>query len=150
MGGISRYVLEKLQARTGLGTGVIVGYVLQVVIGIAATILLFVAIFFVLADYLALGGTLTSISMLAAVVVLLVGAMLWTSSARKKTIAKAQRALAQHRVVGLNPPLLAAGLQLGQKMGWRQALPILVAVIAASGVAAEWSRRRHHNGHPEY
>src|SRR5712672_711587 len=150
MGGISRYVLEKLQARTGLGTGVIVGYVVQVVIGIAATILLFVAIFFVLADYLALGGTLTSISMLAAVVVLLVGAMLWTSSARKKTIAKAQRALAQHRVVGLNPPLLAAGLQLGQKMGWRQALPILVAVIAASGVAAEWSRRRHHNGHPEY
>ena len=150
MGGISRYVLEKLQARTGLGTGVIVGYVVQVVIGIAATILLFVAIFFVLADYLALGGTLTSISMLAAVVVLLVGAMLWTSSARKKAIAKAQRALAQHRVVGLNPPLLAAGLQLGQKMGWRQALPILVAVIAASGVAAEWSRRRHHNGHPEY
>jgi uncharacterized membrane protein len=150
MGGISRYVLEKLQARTGLGTGVIVGYVLQVALGIASIILLFVAIFFVLADYFALGGTLTSISMLVAVVVLLVGAMLWTNSARKKTIAEAQRALARHSMIGLNPPLLAAGAQVAQKMGWRQALPILVALITASGVAAEWSRRRHHDGHPEY
>jgi hypothetical protein len=69
---------------------------------------------------------------LVAVVVLLAGAMLWTSSARKKTMAEAQRALARHRMVGLNPPLLAAGLQVGQKIGWRQALPSLVALITAS------------------
>jgi hypothetical protein len=147
MGGLSRYVLEKVQAKTGLSTGVIIGYALQVVLGIASAILFFVAIFFVLADYFRFGGTATSIGMFLTFVVLLIGAFLWTGSARKKTMADAERALARHSIVGLNPPLLTAGLQVGQKIGWRRALPALMILVVASGVAAEWSRRRHYDHH---
>ena len=50
-------------------------------------------------------------------VLLLVSAMLWTSSAKKKTIAEAERALHAHSFVSMNAPILNVGMQLGQKLG---------------------------------
>jgi hypothetical protein len=144
MGGLSNYLLEKVQSKTGLSTPVVIGYALQALFGIGAAILFFVALFFIFSDYLDFGATTTSVGMFLAFVLLLVSAMLWTSSAKKKAIADAERALEGHSFVNLNAPLLNAGLQFGQKVGWRRALPALVALFAASGVAAEWSRRRHH------
>jgi hypothetical protein len=150
MSAFSQYVLEKAQAKTGLSTNVIVGYALQAAFGIGSAILFFVALFFVFSDYLGFGGTTTSIGMFLMFVLCLVSAMLWTSSAKKKTIADAERALDGQSFVSRNAPLLNAGLQFGQKVGWRRALPALVALFAASGVAAEWSRRRHHRDDPAY
>jgi hypothetical protein len=143
MGGLSNYLLEKVQSKTGLSTAVIVGYALQGLFGIGATILFFAALFFVFSDYLGFGATTTSIGMFLAFVLLLVSAMLWTSGAKKKTIADAERALQAHSFVSMNAPLLNVGMQLGQKLGWRRTLPALLALFAVSGVAAEWSRRRH-------
>jgi hypothetical protein len=150
MSGISDYLLEKAQSKTGLSTAVLIGYALQGVFGIGAAILFFVALFFVLSDYFGFGGTATSIGMFLFFVLLLVGATLWTSSAKKKTIANAERALEAKSFVHLNAPLLQAGVQLGQKMGWRQAVPALLALFAATGIATEWTRRRHTNDHPDY
>jgi len=144
MGGISTYLLEKLQSKTGLSTAVIVGYALQAFFGIASTILFFAAVFFVFSNYFDFGPTATSIGMFLAFVLLLVSTMLWTSSTKKKKIEDANRALQDHRFVGVNMPLLNIGVQAGQKLGWRRALPALLALFAASGVVAEWSRRRHH------
>jgi hypothetical protein len=118
--------------------------------GVGSAILFFVALFFVFADYFGFGGTTTSIGMFLMFVLLLASAMLWTNSAKKKTIADAERAIEGHSFVSLNAPLLNAGLQFGQKVGWRRAVPALVALFAASGVAAEWSRRRHHRDDPAY
>jgi hypothetical protein len=143
MSGLSQYLTEKAQAKTGLSTNVLVGYGLQVVLGIGSTILLFVALFFIFADYFGFGATTTSIGMFLLFVLLLVSAIIWTDSAKKKTINDAERALEQHSLIGLNAPLLSAGMQLGQKLGWRRAVPAIVALFAATGVAAEWSRRRH-------
>src|SRR4249919_3970898 len=143
MGRLWQYVLEKAQAKTGLSTNVIVGYALQAVFGIGSAILFFVALFFIFSDYFGFGGTTTSIGMFLMFVLFLISAMLWTSSAKKKTIADAERAMEEYSFVHLNAPLLNAGLQFGQKVGWRRALPALLALFAASGVAAEWSRRRH-------
>lgn len=143
MNSLSDYVLEKAQSKTGLSTAVVVGYGLQALFGIGSVILLFVAIFFVFSNYLAFGPTATSIGMFFAFVVMLAGAMLWTSSAKKRTMEDAQRALQGHSFIGLNAPLLNAGVQLGRKMGWQKALPALFALFAATGVAAEWSRRHH-------
>jgi hypothetical protein len=81
--------------------------------------------------------------MFVSFVLLLVGAIIWTSSAKKKTVKDAERALERHSLIGLNAPLLGAGMQLGQKIGWRRALPVIVVLLAATGVAAEWSRRHH-------
>src|SRR4051812_37517591 len=144
MNGLSNYLLEKAQSKTGLSTAVIVGYGMQVVFGIGTAILFFVALFFVFSDYLGFGGTTTSIAMLIVFVVLFVSAMLWTASAKKRTIADAELALQEHSFVGMSSPLLNVGMQLGQKVGWRRAIPALLAFFAASGVAAEWSRRRYH------
>jgi hypothetical protein len=150
MSAISQYVIEKAQAKTGLSTNVIVGYALQAVFGVGSAILFFVALFFVFSDYFGFGAKKTSIGMFLMFVLFLISAMLWTSSAKKKTIADAERALDGHSFVNQNAPLLNAGLQFGQKVGWRRAVPALVALIAASGVAAEWSRRRHHHDDPAY
>jgi hypothetical protein len=150
MGGLSQYVLEKVQAKTGLSTNVIVGYALQAVFGIGSAILFFVALFFIFSEYFGFGGTTTSIGMFLLFVLLLLSAMLWTSSTKKRTIADAERALERHSFASLNAPLLTAGIQLGHKVGWRRALPTLVALFAASGVVAEWSRRRRHRQYPDY
>ena len=147
---LSQYVLEKAQGKTGLSTNVIVGYALQAAFGIGSAILFFVALFFVFSDYFGFGGTTTSIGMFLMFVLLLVSAMLWTSNAKKKTIADTERALDGHGFVSLNAPLLNAGLQFGQKVGWRRAFSALLALFAASGVAAEWSRRRHQHDDPAY
>ena len=150
MNGISKYLLEKVQSKTGLGTPVIIGYALQALFAIGATVLLFVALFFIFSDYLGFGSTTTSIGMFLAFVLLLVGAMLWTSGAKKKTVADAERALQAHSFISMNAPLLNAGMQFGQKVGWRRALPALLALFAASGIAAEWSRRHHHQDDASY
>jgi hypothetical protein len=143
MGAFSQYILEKAEAKAGLCTNVIVGYALLAVFGIGS-ILFFVTFVFIFSEYFSFGGSATYIGMFLMFVVCLVRAMLWTSSAKKKTIADAQRALEGHSFVRLNAPLLNAGLLFRQKVGWQRALPALVALFAASGVAAEWSRRRHH------
>jgi hypothetical protein len=150
MSGLSNYLLEKVQSKTGLGTAVIVGYALQAAFGVGATILFFVALFHVFSDYFGFGATTTSIGMFLAFVLLLVIAMLWTNGAKKKTIEDAERALQLHSLATMNAPLLNIGVQVGQKIGWRRAFPALLALFAASGVAAEWSRRRHHSQDPTY
>ena len=88
-----------------LSTNVIVGYALQAAFGIGSAILFFVALFFVFSDYFGFGGTTTSIGMFLMFVLFLVSAMLWTSSAKKKTIADADRVLEGHSFVSLNAPL---------------------------------------------
>jgi len=118
--------------------------------GSRAVILFFVALFFVFSDYFGFGGTTTSIGMFLMFVLFLVSAMLWTSSAKKKTVADAERALEGHSFVSLNAPLLNAGLQFGRKVGWRRALPALLALFAASGLAAEWSRHRQQHDDRAY
>jgi len=150
MGTISNYLLEKVQSKTGLSTAVIVGYALQAVFGIGATILFSVALFHVFSDYFRFGPTTTSIGMFLAFILLFVGAILWTNNAKKKTIEDAERALQLHSFGSLNAPLLNIGMQVGQKLGWRRALPALLALFAASGAAAEWSRRRHQSQDPTY
>jgi len=149
MGGLSRYIIEKAQAKTGLSTSVLVGYAAQAVLGIGSTILFFVALFFIFSDFFRFGVTATSIGMFLGFVLLLVGAILWTSSAKKKTVHDAERALERHSLIGLNAPLLSAGLQIGQKLGWQRAVPAVLVLIAATGVAAEWSRRHNHHGREE-
>jgi len=144
MNSLLRYLLEKLQSKTGLGAAVLVGYGLQVLFGVVSAVLFLIALFFVVSDYFGFGSTATSIGMFLVFVLLFVISMLWTSSAKRKTIAEAERALQAHSFVNLNAPLFNAGLQLGQKIGWRKAIPTVLGLFVASGVAAEWSRRRYY------
>jgi Zn-dependent protease with chaperone function len=147
---LAQYLIEKVQAKTGLSTRVFIGYAAQAVLGIGSTILFFVALFFIFSDYLGFGGTTTSIGMFLLFVLLLVGAMLWTSRTKKKTIDDAERALEGRSLMGVNAPILTVGMQMGQKVGWHRAVPAMLALAAVTGVGAEWTRRHHqHRDHQD-
>jgi hypothetical protein len=146
MNALARYALNTAKAKTGLSTGVLVGYAAQAVLGLSAFILFFVAIFFVLSDWLALGATKTSIGLFLLFAVLLVGSIIWTNNAKEKTKNAAQRALNRPREpFPFSPPLVGLVLDIGRKVGWRRAVPVVLITVAATGVAAEWTRRHRNN-----
>ena len=147
MNALTRYLVNTAQAKTGLNSSVVIGYLAQAALGVATVVLFLVAVFFVFSDYFAFGGTKTSIGMFLVFLLLLVGSAVWTSSAKKRTKEAAARALrAPKAPIIFSPPLLKAGLQFGRTVGWRRLLPAAVVTLAVTGVAAEWARRHHHNG----
>jgi uncharacterized membrane protein YbhN (UPF0104 family) len=148
MSAFTRYLVNTAQAKTGLGISVIAGYLLQAAFGLITAALFLVAVFFVFADYFAFGGTATSVGMFLGFAALLAGSMFYTSSAKRRTKEQAERALSVRAapILLLNPPLLKASLQMGHQIGWRRLLPAAVVALAATGVAAEWTRRHHTNG----
>jgi hypothetical protein len=147
---LTRYLLNTAQAKTGLSGSVVIGYVAQAALGVTTVVLLLVAVFNVFADYFGFGGTKTSIGMLLVFLAMSAGSAIWTSNAKKRTKEGALRALSAPKVpIIFSPPLLKAGLQFGRTVGWRRLLPAAVVTLAATGVAAEWARRHHHNGRAE-
>jgi hypothetical protein len=116
-------------------------------LGLLAAILGLITIFFVFADWLGFGATATSIGMFLVFLVLLIGSVVWTNSAKAHTAENAQRALSSRGSSPLlSPPLLTAGIRLGRTVGWRRAVPATLLTLVATGVAAEWSRRRRSDG----
>jgi len=147
MNALTRYLVNTAQAKTGLSSSVVIGYLAQAGLGVTTVVLLLVAVFFVFSDYFGFGGTKTSIGMFLVFLALLAGSAVWTSSAKKRTKEEAQRALSAPKApIIFSPPLLKAGLQFGRTVGWRRLLPAAVVTLAATGGAAEWARRHHHNG----
>ena len=147
MNALTRYLVNTAQAKTGLSSSVVIGYLAQAALGLATVVLLLVAVFFVFSDYFGFGGTKTSIGMFVVFLSSLLGTAVWTRSAKKRTKEEAARALSAPKApIIFSPPLLKAGLQLGRTVGWRRLLPAAVVTLAATGVAAESARRHHHNG----
>ena len=110
MNALTRYLLNTAQAKTGLSSSVVIGYVAQAALGVATVVLLLVAVFFVFSDYFGFGGTNTSIGMFLVFLALLVGSAVWTSSAKKRTKEEAERALSAPKApIIFSPPLLKAG-----------------------------------------
>ena len=147
MNALARYLTNVAQARTGLGSSVLIGYAAQAVLALVTAVLGLVAIFLVFADWLAFGATATSIGMFAAFAALLIGSVVWTTNAKKRTIENAQRALTAPKAPALlSPPLLTAGIRLGRMAGWRRFVPAALLMVVATGVAAEWTRWRSPHG----
>jgi hypothetical protein len=63
MNALSRYVVNTAQVKTGLSTGVLIGYAAQTALGLATAILFLITVFFVFSDWLDFGATKTSIGM---------------------------------------------------------------------------------------
>jgi hypothetical protein len=97
MNSLTRYLTNSAQAKTGIGSGVLVGYAAQAVLTLVTAVLGLVALFLVFADWLRFGTTATSIGMFLTFGVLLIGAIFWTNGAKKRTVENAQRALARER-----------------------------------------------------
>jgi hypothetical protein len=143
MNALNRYVVNTAQAKTGLSTGVLIGYAAQAALGLAAAILFLIAVFFVFSDWLAFGAPKTAIGMFVLFAVLLIASMVWTNGAKKRTREAAEHALHRSSALALSPPLISAGLRLGNSVGWRRLLPAALIAALATGVAAEWTLKRH-------
>ena len=144
MNALARYLTHMAQARTGLGGEVLVGYAAQAALVLVTTVLGLIALFLVFADWLGFGATATSIGMFFVFGVFLIGTIIWTNYAKKRTVENAQRALSARKApLLLSPPLLTAGMQLGRSVGWRRFLPAALVTLAATGIAAEWTRSRN-------
>jgi hypothetical protein len=143
MNALSRYVVNTAQAKTGLSAGVLIGYAAQAALGLATAILFLIAVFFVFSDWLDFGTTKTAIGMFLLFAVLLIASMVWTSAAKKRTRQAAEDALHRSSPLAFSPPVLSAGLRLGNSVGWRRLLPAALITALATGVAAEWTFKRH-------
>ena len=61
MGTLTRYLVNTVQAKTGLSSSVVIGYLAQAGLGVTTVVLLLVAVFFVFSDYFGFGGTNASV-----------------------------------------------------------------------------------------
>jgi len=143
MNALNRYLKNTAQAKTGLSAAVLIGYAAQVLLGLTTAILFLIAVFFASSEWLDFGATKTAIGMFLAFAVLLIASVVWTNTAKKRTREAAEHALHTSSPILLSPPLLTAGLRLGSSVGWRRFLPAALIAALATGVAAEWTRKRH-------
>src|SRR5690348_9516263 len=116
MNAVNRYLVNAAQAKTGLSTGVLIGYAAQAALGLTTAVLFLIAMFFVFSDWLGFGDTKTAIGMFVVFATLLIASMIWTNAVRKRTRETAERALHRRSPLALSPPLLSAGLRLGSSI----------------------------------
>ncbi len=139
MGGWLRYLALNAQIRAGLSVHALIWAALAALCGALALVLLLVAAFFWLADRydpikagFILAGAFAGVALLAAALAMMV---------RARSIARAQAELAQRQkenAAGLDPKLIAAGLQMGQGIGWRRLGSLTVVALVAAAVAYDW------------
>lgn len=136
MGGLLRYLALNAQIRAGLSVHALIWAAVAVLCAALAFLLLLIAAFFWLADRydpikagLVLGGLFVLIALVAALGSLMI---------RKRSITRARAELAQRQKANagwLDPKLLAAGLQIGQGIGWRRLGSLAVVALIAAAVA---------------
>jgi hypothetical protein len=141
MGGWRRYLELQVQAKTGLSPGLFVWAILAVVCGTVTFGFILVTTFVWLsARYepliaaLALSGFFLLITIVALICCL---------HSRRRTIERAELALAARRnATRLDPKLLGGAIQVSRALGWRKVAPLLVLGVVAAGVGLQWFGRR--------
>jgi hypothetical protein len=139
MGGWFRYLALNAQARAGLSANAVVWGAVAALAAALAFILFTVAAFLWLADRydpvvagLVLGGIFLLVALIAAALCV---------ATRGRNIARAQAELAEQKAANaawLDPKLVAAGLQIGQGIGWRRLGSLALVALVAAGLAYEW------------
>jgi hypothetical protein len=62
---------------------------------------------------------------------------------RRRTIERAELALAaRRRAALLDPKLLAGAIQVSRAFGWRKVVPVIAVGILAAGIGMQWFGRR--------
>ena len=140
MGGLRRYLELKLQAKTGLSSGIFVLAILAVVFGtITFGFILVTAFVWLSARYepLIAALALSGFFLLSAIVALVCCLVL-----RRRTIERAELALAARRSAALiDPRLLGGAIQVSRALGWRKVLPVIVLGVLAASIGMQWFGR---------
>jgi len=137
MGGLRRYLGLQARAKTGLTSGVLISGLLAL-LGAALTFaFVLVTVFIWLADRY---GALVSALALAGVFLLTaIVALLCCIAIRRRTIERAQQALAaRSSAIWLDPRLVGGAVQVSRAVGWGKVATLLAVGVLAAGVGALW------------
>jgi hypothetical protein len=140
MGGWRRYLELQAKAKTGLSPGLFVWALLATMFAVVTFGFILVTAFIFLADRfdpliaaLALGGFFLLTTIIAVV------CALWR---HRRTIERAQLALAARRSTPLlDPRLLAGAVQVSRAIGARKLVPLVAIGVLAVGVGMQWYGR---------
>jgi MFS family permease len=140
MGGWRRYLELKVEAKTGLSSGLVVWALLAIVFGtLTFGFILVTAFVWLSARYepLIAALALAGFFLLCAIVALVCCLVL-----RRRTIERAELALAaRRRAALLDPKLLAGAIQVSRAFGWRKVIPVIAVGILAAGIGMQWFGR---------
>jgi hypothetical protein len=141
MGNLRKYLAFQAQAKTGLSSGLFVWGLVALVCGILTAGFILLLAFIWLAERY---GPLIAAAILAGAFLLVtIVAIVCTLQSRRRTIERAELALAARKpAVWLDPKLVAGAVQAGRAVGWRRFVPLLALGILAATVGMELSGRR--------
>jgi MFS family permease len=141
MGGWRRFLELKIEAKTGLSSGLVVWAILAAVFGTITFGFILVTVFVWLSarfEPLIAALALSVFFLLCAVVALICCLVL-----RRRTIERAELALAARKSAALlDPKLVAGAVQLSRALGWRKVVPVIAVGILAAGIGMQWFGRR--------
>ena len=140
MGNLRKYLALQAQAKTGLSSGLFVWGLVALVCGILTAGFILLLAFIWLAERY---GPLIAAAILAGAFLLVtIVAIVCSLQSRRRTIERAELALAARKPgVWLDPKLVAGAVQAGRAVGWRRFVPLLALGILAATVGMEWSHR---------
>ena len=142
MSGWRRYLELKVQAKTGLSSGIFVWAGLAVVCAIVAFVFILVTAFVWLsARYQPLIAALaywrvSSCSVRFAALV----CCLWSCAAGRLNMQSWPWQCAETRLCS-NPRLLAGAIQVSRAFGWRKVIPVIAVGVLAAGIGMQWFGR---------
>jgi hypothetical protein len=140
VGGLRKYLQLQAQAKTGLSIGVLVCGLLAVVFGtLTAAFILLIAFIWLAERYEPLIAAAVLAGFFLLVTIIALFCSLWS---RRRTIERAELALAARRQAAwFDPKLLAGAIQASRGIGWRRLLPLLALGILAASLGIERSKR---------
>jgi hypothetical protein len=133
MGNLRRYLELQAQAKTGLSSGLFVWGLVALVCGIlTAGFILLVAFIWLAERY---GPMIAAAILAGAFLLVTIVAIVCSLQSRRRTIERAELALAARKpAVWLDPKLLAGTVQVGRAVGWRRFVPLIALGILAATV----------------
>jgi MFS family permease len=140
MGGWRRFLELKIEAKTGLSSGLVVWAILAAVFGTITFGFILVTVFVWLSarfEPLIAALALSVFFLLCAVVALICCLVL-----RRRTIEQAELALAARKSAALlDPKLVAGAVQLSRALGWRKVVPVIAVGVLAAAIGMQWFGR---------
>src|SRR5262249_51740045 len=140
MGNLRKYLALQAQAKAGLSSGLFGWGLVALVCGLLTAGFILLLAFIWLAERY---GPLIAAAILAGAFLLVtIIAIVCTLQSRRRTIERAELALAARKpAVWLDPKLVAGAVQAGRAVGWRRFVPLLAPRILAAPVGMEFSGR---------
>ncbi len=140
MGALRKYLERQVQARTGLSSGLFVWGLLAAASGVlTAAFILLIAFIWLAERY---GALIAAVALAGFFLLVTVVAFICCLQSRRRTIERAELALAARKPAAwVDPKLLGSAIQASRAVGLRRLLPLLAVAILAASVGMEWSAR---------